>query len=192
MDDDALKIVLFSGVLAGVYLLARFARRISDQANPVRRLEFPELQAPGPEPLRRSPTLVGKEIPFPLDVRELEARHGPGFWRPNLLNYFFHETDLVTGSPDPDAFHDELFVELENPENGYRWTDSFDVVTPMGLTRVMREERSDFVYGTGTIIVRRYDLKTILRAVLEHYAGAEALRRQQETSEAHPQKDEGN
>jgi hypothetical protein len=175
VDDDALKIVLFSGVLAGVYLIARFARRISEQATMTNSFQTPDLELPGPvpEPVRRPPGIVGSEIPFPFDVRELEMKYGPGFWRPIVLNYFFRETDLTTGPRDPEDFYDELFIEWEHPETGYRWRTSFHVTTPKGMVRVMAEERTDFLYGDFTIIVRRYELKTVLRAVLEHFAEAE-------------------
>lgn len=184
MNDDALKVVVFGGALVAVYLIARFARGISDQANSASRIEPPEhVILELEKPMRPPPALVGHELPFPFDIRELDSKYGTGYWRPNILNYYFGQTDLVTGPSDPDDFHDQFFVEVENPEDGYRWIDSFDVVTPKGLARVMKEDGSDFVYGTGTIIVPRYHLETILRAVLEHYVGNEILRRQQEKVE---------
>ncbi len=172
MDGGGLEIVLFAMAMAGVYLLTRFARGISDQANSAARFEFPEPEPPQPElelP-RRPPAQVGYEIPFPFDVRELEAKYGAGFWRPIVRNYFFRETDLITGPPDPEDFYDEFLIECEHPETGYRWWTGFYVATPKGLARVMAEGRTDFLYGDSTIIVRRFDLKTIVRAVMESFA----------------------
>ncbi|MGH9554573.1 MAG: hypothetical protein ACRD2Y_02015 [Terriglobales bacterium] len=181
MDDDALRIVLFSGVLAGAYLLARFARRISDQAstpNSSHALE-PERFKPVRAPVERPATLVGSEIPFPFDVRELETKYGPGVWRPIVLNYFFRETDLTTGPSDPEDFYDEFFVDWEHPETGYRWRTSYHVTTPKGMVRVMSEDRSDYLLGDATIVVRRFDLKTILRAVMESLIEANDARIQE-------------
>ncbi|MCI0402555.1 MAG: hypothetical protein L0212_03425 [Acidobacteria bacterium] len=174
MDDDALRIVLYGGGLAGVYLLARFARRISDQASTTTSFPAPELEpfGPAPEPMGRPRGLVGSEIPFPFDVRELETRYGPGVWRPIVLNYFFREADLIAGPRNPEDFYDEFFVECEHPETGYRWRTSFYVTTPKGIERVMTEDRTDYLFGDTTIVVRHFDLKTILRAVMESFAEA--------------------
>jgi hypothetical protein len=168
LDSDLAKIALLSGAATVLYLLARHLSQAP------RSSDLPVALDPEPlsfsEPVKPVVPPVGYEIPFPLDVRELEAKYGPGFARPNILNYYFRHTDLVEGPRDPEDFYDEFFVELENPEHEHRWTTSFHVATPKGLERVMREDGSEFVYGEGTIIVPRFDLATILRAVLERYA----------------------
>lgn len=168
LSDDLAKIGLLSGAATALYLLARHLSRASEPSDLSAALD-PEPPL-FPEPAKPAVPLVGYEIPFPLDVRELESKYGPGFARPNILNYYFRHTDLVEGPPDPEDLYDEFFVELENLEHEHRWTTSFHVATPKGLERVMREDRSAFVYGEGTIIVPRFDLATILRAVLERYA----------------------
>jgi hypothetical protein len=167
-NDDLANIGLLSGAASALYLLARHLSRASEPSDFSTALD-PEPPA-FPEPVKPAVPLVGYEIPFPLDVREMESQYGPGFARPNILNYYFRHTDMVEGPPDPEDLYDEFFVELENPAHEHRWTTSFHVATPKGLERVMREDRSEFVYGEGTIIVQRFDLAVILRAVLEHFA----------------------
>ncbi len=168
LDGDLVKIALLSGAATVLYLLARHLSRAPGPSEFRAALE-PE-PIPFPTPEGPAVPLVGHEVPFPFDVRELEAKYGPGFVRPNILNYYFRHTDLVSGPADAEDFYDELFVELENPEHEHRWTTSFHVATPKGLERVMHEDRSDFVYGDGTIIVQRFHLAAILRAVLERFA----------------------
>ncbi|HXE90542.1 MAG TPA: hypothetical protein VNK82_06215 [Terriglobales bacterium] len=168
LDSDLSKIALLGGVAGVLYLLARHLSRAPNAT------ELPNSLGPEPvafpEATKPAVPLVGYELPFPLDVRELEAKYGPGFARPNILNYYCRETDMVAGPSDPEDFYDEFFVEMENPEHEHRWTTSFHIATPKGLERVMQEDRSEFVYGDGAIIVQRFDLATILRAVLERYA----------------------
>ena len=168
LEGDLVKIALLSGAATVLYLLARHLSRASGPTELPAALDPDPLPFPAPD--RPAVPLVGYELPFPLDVRELEAKHGPGFARPHILNYYFRQTDLVAGPLDPEDFHDEFFVELENPEHEHRWTASFQVTTPKGLERVMREDRTDYVYGEGTIVIRRFDLAAILRAVLERFA----------------------
>jgi hypothetical protein len=165
MEVDLLKILLLAGVIGLLYLLVRRASPPED---------YPPTYDPAPsefnEPQPRRVPVVGKEIPFPLDVNELSAELGGDFVRPHIRNYYFRSTDLVAGPADPQNFSDEFFVELEHPESGYIWTATFVVCTPVGVDHRMKSEREDFLFGEGMIIVKRFDLKTILRAVLTFYA----------------------
>jgi hypothetical protein len=115
----------------------------------------------------REPGVVGKEIPFPFDIRELEQKYGPELKRPRILNYYFKTTDLIEGPQDPENFVDEFFVEFENPDDDHRWTSTNTIVTPRGISNTLAETADKFLYGDGMIIVPRYDLAMILRAVIE-------------------------
>jgi len=136
---------------------------------------------------------VGSELPFPLDIGKLEAdlekKYGPDFFRPRVLNYYFRNMDLETGPANPTDFYDDFYIELENPANGHRWTAAFWVTTPSGLVRQMEVSRTDAIWGTGTLVVKRFDLETILRSALENCAEAHAADRiaesewQEDTSE---------
>jgi hypothetical protein len=113
------------------------------------------------------PSLVGSEIPFPFDIRELEQQYGPNVKRPRLLNYYFTKVDLISGPTVPDDFVDEFCVELENQDDNHRWTSTYTIATPKGLSNLLARDGYRYVYGDGMIIVPRYDLSAILRAVLE-------------------------
>jgi hypothetical protein len=167
VENDLAKWLLLGGAATGLFWLAR---RLGES----RSLSLPQA---GIEDVlevgsaRPAVPLVGNELPLPVDVAALLERYGNTLI-PRLHNYYFRQTDLQTGPADPAAFHDELFVELEDPGSGHRWTARFPVATPAGLARVMDEDRSDFIYDTDTIIIRRYDIALILEAVFEFYAQA--------------------
>jgi hypothetical protein len=77
----------------------------------------------------------------------------------------FSQFDAVPGPPDPECFIDELFVELLDPREDYRWTVTFVVATPAGIRKLMDDERWSFFYSTEIFVVRRYDFLTIRQAV---------------------------
>ena len=82
--------------------------------------------------------------------------------------YYFRQTDMEAGPPDPADFYDELFVDLSDSDSEQTWQNSIHVATPRALDRVMQEEGWDSVIGTELLIVRRYDFDVIFRAAIEH------------------------
>jgi len=140
MDQTLGTIVLVAGGLGLLALLRRFSRPV-DAAS---------LNAPPAPP-----------VPFP-------AADEPDD-RPQLRirNYYFRSFDSDPGPPDPECFHDELFLELESPESGNSWTSSYFVGTPSGIAQLMREEGWDEMFGTDLLIVRRFDRELILQSLLE-------------------------
>ncbi len=85
-----------------------------------------------------------------------------------VSRYYFRQTDPDTGPADRDVFYDEMFIDLKDPESNQTWQNSIHVATPRGLDRVMVEEHWDSVIGTELLIVRRYDLQTILQGAVDH------------------------
>ena len=86
----------------------------------------------------------------------------------SVARYYFRETDLDAGPADPADFYDELFIELRDSQTEQVWQNSIHVATPRALDRVMAEEHWDSVIGTELLVVRRYNLETILRGAVEH------------------------
>lgn len=176
MELFTLKVAL---VVACAFALFALSRSLSSRAEHNHTMPVPSdsLEPPFKRPPSVTPK-VGSELPFPFDMRrleaELEAKYGPDFFRPVILNYYFGHMDIATGPPNPADFYDEFYIEFENPDEGHRWTSSYWVTTPAGLARQMDEERSNAIWGYGTLVVRRFDLETILRAILEDYAESHA------------------
>jgi hypothetical protein len=161
MEIDVIKLLVLV-VLAGILGIARYfsAMPAHDQFRPL-----------PPDPLEEQRTrhvpAVGKEIAFPFDIREFEAQYGPDFKRPSILNYYFTATDLIKGPPDPEAFYDSFSIEFLNEDDNHRWTSEYTIATPQGIDQHMADNRYKAQYGDGMIILRRYDLADILRAVVE-------------------------
>ena len=118
------------------------------------------------EPPAKRPAIVGKELPFPFES-ELEQLYNAGTFKADLLNYYFKQIDLVDGPPDPYNFLDEFSAEFENRDDGHKWTSTYTIATPQGLSNLLAKENYRYVLGDGMIIVPRYDLAAILRAVID-------------------------
>ena len=85
-----------------------------------------------------------------------------------VTRYYFRQAYTSTPPADPLDFYDELFIDLQEPGSGQTWQNSIHVATPRALERVMAEEHWDSVIGTELLIVRRYDLQTILQGAVDH------------------------
>jgi len=192
MELVALKIVIVVACGLALFFISKsISGAAENSSSAAQSLLQPSGQFFAPRP--RLVPKIGSELPFPFDIGDLEAdlekKYGPDFFRPRVLNYYFQNMDLETGPANPTDFYDDFYIELENPANGHQWTASFWVTTPAGLTRQMQENRTDAIWGTATLVVKRFDLETILRAALENCAEAHAADRiadsewQEDTSE---------
>jgi len=186
MELFTLKVALVIACAFALFALSRSLSRHAEHNQTTSSL----LASPEP-PFKRAPAVtpkVGRELPFPFDVSVLEAellaKYGPDFFRPKILNYYFGHMDIETGPTDTADFYDEFYIEFENPTEDYRWTTSYWVTTPAGLARQMDEEWTNAIWGYGTLIVRRYDLETILRAILEDYAESRAAQQATDTKKS--------
>jgi hypothetical protein len=125
------------------------------------------VKPPKSEPLK---DLTIRTTPVPLAKPEKHpavelAPSGPEL---NVSRYYFRETSLENGPADPADFYDEMFVELRDPKTGQDWKNSMHVATPRGLERTMAAEKWETVIGGELLIVRRYDLLTILNGATSH------------------------
>ena len=138
VDHYASTVVLFGAGVGLLILLRRLSRPVDAAA-----LE-PGQAAIDPEPEGEPP------------AQSLRVR-----------SHYFRSFDSETGPPDPECFHDEVFLELENLETGDAWTSSYFVGTPSGIAQLMREEGWDEMFGTDLLIVRRFDRELIVRSLLD-------------------------
>ena len=74
--------------------------------------------------------------------------------------------DAIPGPDDPDVFADELQVQLYDPDSDHGWWQSYFVATPQGLSGILREKSWRYLYAPEMIVVPRYDLEEIRRAVV--------------------------
>jgi hypothetical protein len=140
------KLIIVACILLIIYVLIR---RISI------RNEF-TYRAPGAPPDK----YPGTTIPG-------EARVVEGERQMSVVRQYFRDTDAEHGPPDPTVFYDELFIDLRD-NTGQIWHNSMHVATPRGISKAMDDEGWDSVVGTELIIVKRYDLRTIIDAAVHH------------------------
>ena len=138
--DSVSAVVLIAGAIGLFALLRRLSRSVEAAT-----LEPPNIHT----------------LPLP-EVEEFDDQP-----RLRIRNHYFRSFDSEAGPPDPECFHDELFLELENPESGDLWTSSYFVGTPSGIAELMREEGWDEMFSTDLLIVRRFDRDLILRSLLD-------------------------
>jgi hypothetical protein len=169
---DPIKIIIFVAAFLVLLLLGRKLSAVEEvHASP------PELPQLSSEPMihiakedtkPKSPAAVGADLPFPLQLPELELRDDGTYNRPEFLNYYFGEIDLIAGPPNSTSFCDEFFVETRDPKDEHLGTYRYLVATPAGLQAEMDSEHvSTLNLGDQAVIVSRWDLTLILDAVVK-------------------------
>jgi hypothetical protein len=119
------------------------------------------------EPARAKPTVVGADLPFPVNVPEIERDVDGKYNRPEFLNYYFGKIDLRAGPEDPESFCDDFYMEVRDVESSQSMHYTFVVATPAGLEAVLNKERLPALYlEQQVIIVPRWDLPEILNAAV--------------------------
>jgi len=118
-------------------------------------------------PDSKQPAAIGAELPFPVRVPPIERLPGGSYNRPKVLNYYFSNLDLKRGPDNPRSFCDQLFVQFEAPETGAQWTSEYTVATPFGLQALIDETGQNLAFDGTLIVVPRWDMAEILKAVLD-------------------------
>ena len=97
--------------------------------------------------------------------RQDQAPVSDDLGRVRVVRLNFEHFDAVPGPPDPECFADELILELYDSVSDFRWTVSYVIATPRGISKRMDDEDWNFLYATEIFLLRRYDLELIRRAV---------------------------
>lgn len=166
---DPVKIVIFVAAFLLLLLLGRKLSAFSESsiATPVTPLPEPPAAEPvvmaAPRSTRKEPAVVGAELPFPIHVPEIKRDADGRYNRPEFLNYYFEETDLVLGPENPAAFYDDFYVLVRDIENNHTAFYKYFVATPAGLQKAMDDEHLPALYlEEQALIVSRWDVPLIL------------------------------
>ena len=93
-----------------------------------------------------------------------------------VRSYKFRNFDFRSGPPDPKRFCERLYLTLGSSDDpSLEKKYSFLVATPAGLNDTMRAENRDFQFGRNLLLVERYDMELILRAISRHLDELDAL-----------------
>lgn len=146
-----MKLLYIVLIIVAVYIVIR---RLSTSQT----ISTEDYRVPGPR------TIDGD----PASVRAHSDEHRGDSGQYEITRYYFANTDADQGPSDPDVFYDELFIDMVNSNTGDKFQNRMFVCTPRGLTQEMIKEQWDSVVGTELLIVRRYNLDSILAAAKHH------------------------
>lgn len=158
MDPIKLAIFLFFFV---AFLIA--ARRMFSSGS---RVYASEYLPPDSDPQKQL-AAIGSELPFPIVLPPVQQLPNGRYNRPKVLNYYFSNLDLKSGPENPRSFCDQLLVQFEAPETGAQWTNEYTIATPFGLQSLLDQTGQNLSLDGTVIIVSRWDIARILRAVLD-------------------------
>jgi hypothetical protein len=193
---DPVKVIIF---LAAFLLLLVLGRKLSamgeSSISPVAPL--PELAVAEPAAIaaprskRKEAAVVGAELPFPIHVPEIKRDVDGRYNRPEFLNYYFEETDLVRGPENPASFYDYFYLRVRDIENSHTALYKYFVATPAGLQKAMDNERLPALYlEDQALIVSRWDVPLILDTVVKDIMKSYAEKKDDKEMHALPGDDE--
>ncbi len=136
-----------------VFALAVFMRLV------LLRLKLLEMKTAAPSPTQESgPRVRTIDAPQPLEVK----------------SYMFTNFDYRSGPANRDDFFENMYVNVgevlrtAGTADSNTRTYSLWVTTPRALDAAMRAKREEYKFGRNLLVVERYDMDVILKAVREH------------------------
>ena len=126
-------------------------------------------------------------MPFPIHVPEIKRDVDGRYNRPEFLNYYFEETDLMRGPENPASFYDDFYVLVRDIENNHTAFYKYFVATPAGLQKAMDDEHLPALYlEEQALIVSRWDVQLILDAAVKDIMKSYAERKDDKDEHALP------
>jgi len=187
---DPVKVVIFVVAFLLLLLLGRKLSSFSESTMivppPGSGIDEPAVVA-APRTTGKEPAMVGADLPFPINIPEIKRDADGRYNRPEFLNYYFEETDLVRGPENPAAFYDDFYLLVRDIENSHTALYKYFVATPAGLQKAMDDERLPALYlEEQSLIVSRWDVPLILDAVVKDIMKSYAEGKQDKDAHALP------
>ena len=181
---DPVKVVIF---IAAFLLLLLLGRKLSSSSESSGMVPLPEqlptqiISDEDDDSSDKKLTVVGADLPFPIRVPEITRDSDGKYNRPEFLNYYFEETDLLRGPQDPASFYDHFYLEVRDIENAHTALYQYFVATPPGLQKALATEKLPALYlEEHSLIIARWDVPLILEEVVRHVMKAYAEARDKE------------
>lgn len=193
---DPVKVVIFVAAFLLLLLLGRKLSAMGESSiTPVAPLPEPVVDQPvviaTPRSAGKEPAVVGADLPFPIHVPEIKRDADGRYNRPEFLNYYFEETDLVRGPENPASFYDDFYVLVRDIENNHTAFYKYFVATPAGLQKAMDDEHLPALYlEEQTLIVSRWDVQLILDTAVKDIMKSYAERKDDKDPHALPGDDD--
>ena len=93
-----------------------------------------------------------------------------------ITDWNFAKFEIAAGPPDRDSFADELTVNLYDRSTGHPWSQTYFVATPAGIEKMLRKSKSNFVLLPQILVMSRYDVTQLRKAVLSDLGAMEEER----------------
>jgi hypothetical protein len=189
---DPVKIVIFVAAFLALLLLGRKLSSFGESTiTPIAPLPDPVGNEPAvtaaPRSTKKEPAVVGAELPFPILVPEIKRNVDGRYNRPEFLNYYFEDTDLVRGPENPASFYDDFYLLVRDIENDHTALYKYFVATPAGLQKAMDDEHLSALYlEDQALIISRWDVPLILDAAVKDIMKSYAERKDDEHPHALP------
>jgi hypothetical protein len=191
---DPVKLVIF---VVAFLLLLLLGRKLSSSSEstmitppPGSGIDEPAVVT-APRTTGKEPAVVGAEMPFPIHLPEIKRDADGRYNRPEFLNYYFEETDLLRGPENPAAFYDDFYLLVRDIENSHTALYKYFVATPAGLQKAMDDEHLPALYlEDQALIVPRWDVPLILDAVVKDIVKSYTERKEPEDAHALPGDDD--
>ena len=179
-QSDWLKLMGIVGAMVALYLLARMLGGGDDSVTPPvynsgstqfsasqTELTVPPETHDAEEDDLDEPD--DKEQPT-IDAEEVQPRNI------QISDWSFAKFEVEAGPPDRDSFADELSVNLYDKSTGHTWNQTYLVATPAGLEKKLRRSKSSFMILPQILVMNRYDVSQLRKAVLGDLGAMEAER----------------
>jgi len=175
---DPIKVAIFVVAFLLLLLLGRKLSSFSESTMitppPGSGIDEPAVVA-APRTTGKEPAMVGADLPFPINIPEIKRDADGRYNRPEFLNYYFEETDLVRGPENPASFYDDFYLLVRDIESSHTVLYKYFVATPAGLQKAMDDERLPALYlEEQSLIVSRWDvpliLDTAVKDIMKSYA----------------------
>jgi len=175
---DPVKVVIFVVAFLLLLLLGRKLSSFSESTMimppPGSGIDEPAVVV-APRTTGKEPAMVGADLPFPINIPEIKRDADGRYNRPEFLNYYFEETDLVRGPENPASFYDDFYLLVRDIESSHTVLYKYFVATPAGLQKAMDDERLPALYlEEQSLIVSRWDvpliLDTVVKDIMKSYA----------------------
>jgi hypothetical protein len=161
--DDLLRLLVLVVIGGGLVALGRWSSRLGAAPRP----DSPA-DVPTPDVKELQPSLKPAPRVWPPGAEEVAASFpfDPLLGKIQIKKFFFEKVDAIPAPDAPDVFADELHVQLYDPDTDHGWWQSYFVATPQGLSGILRQKSWKYLYAPEMIVVPRYDLEEIRRAVV--------------------------
>jgi len=164
---DVLRLLVLVAIGGGLMALGRWSSRLGGSSRPDSPPDAPSPDAKELQPELRPDAKRAPQV-WPPGAEEIAASFpfDPLLGKIQIKKFFFEKVDAIPGPEDPDVFADELHVQLYDPDTDHGWWQSYFVATSQGLAGILRDKSWRYLYAPEMLVVPRYDLEEIRRAVV--------------------------